>query len=566
MIPLVTETAAAALLESNSSAASPRLTVVSVDGQGEAKFADHLRRIKSTRQEKPTASYGRKTSPPQDKRASEEQLDKLASRPDRTRVASLEDDQASHAEQIDAAPDTDSRTPLVKENAISEDVDADEGALLTSDAAAQVVTLLDGVSAAAELPPASADPTTEEVIAIVEINAIVVREDIPAAAGIPSSGGESPSIEPVVGDRSPVPSEPVRPASPELAAAQTDTTAPGKLDGDHGAGQGGTESGHLAGVAGYPTGEPIAPAGIADPPGENRNQTDALPTAATATLTSNAVQNVAAEVSLTESMPPAKPATREGKNRGPGNAFAVLNFGEASSTPKITSAASSPATTLATEIVEGTAEEREAGQRGATEELGQVELKRDSSVQPILSPSDAAQSAANTLPPALRRHMDAHSANGPRAAGSPPLTDTQQARLLQRVTRAFRAAEERGGEVQIRLSPPELGSMKLELSLSGGVLTAKIEVETQRAQSVLLDNLGTLKERLAEQGIRIEKFDVGLEQRHSGGDQPQQQSSQSERHLRSSSRPQRIEPELPSNENRTAAPASIDAARLNVII
>jgi flagellar hook-length control protein FliK len=186
---------------------------------------------------------------------------------------------------------------------------------------------------------------------------------------------------------------------------------------------------------------------------------------------------------------------------------------------------------------------------------------------PILSPADAAQVAASTLPDALRREMQSHPASTAASPATPPITDAQHARLLQRVSRAFRSAEERGGEVQIRLSPPELGSMKLELSLSSGVLTAKLEVESQRAQTILLDSLGSLRERLADQGIRVEKFDVSLQQRDSSGQQPQQHSQQhSPRASRASDvRNQPIE-SAQSQPDRSPQRPLQDASRLNVIV
>ncbi|MGI9458131.1 MAG: flagellar hook-length control protein FliK [Aeoliella sp.] len=91
-------------------------------------------------------------------------------------------------------------------------------------------------------------------------------------------------------------------------------------------------------------------------------------------------------------------------------------------------------------------------------------------------------------------------------------------RFVSRVARAFQAAEQRGGTVQLRLSPPELGAMKIELSVQQGVLTAKLETETAASKSLLLDNLPALRERLAAQEIRVEKFEVDVRQQGSGSD------------------------------------------------
>jgi flagellar hook-length control protein FliK len=112
--------------------------------------------------------------------------------------------------------------------------------------------------------------------------------------------------------------------------------------------------------------------------------------------------------------------------------------------------------------------------------------------------------------------------SGPTSASRRPPLEVDTTRLLTRVARAFAAANERDGEVHLRLSPPELGSLKLDIRVTEGVLTAHLQTETQAAKTALIDNLPALRERLADQGIRVERFDVDLMQRQPGGmpDQP----------------------------------------------
>ena len=97
------------------------------------------------------------------------------------------------------------------------------------------------------------------------------------------------------------------------------------------------------------------------------------------------------------------------------------------------------------------------------------------------------------------------------------LQDADHARFVNRVARAFQAVGEEGGEIRLRLSPPELGSLRLQVKVQGGVLSAHIEADTPQARSVLLDNLPILRQRLAEQNIRVDQFDVDLTDRHPGG-------------------------------------------------
>lgn len=132
--------------------------------------------------------------------------------------------------------------------------------------------------------------------------------------------------------------------------------------------------------------------------------------------------------------------------------------------------------------------------------------------------NDTAQPPAPTSSHSLLQQRISTEAAG--AATSPeaptePAPRVDASRFLGRVTRAFQAAEQRGGTIQLRLSPPELGAMKIELSVQQGTLTAKLETETAAAKNVLLDNLPALRERLAAQEIRVEKFDVDVQQQGS---------------------------------------------------
>jgi len=141
------------------------------------------------------------------------------------------------------------------------------------------------------------------------------------------------------------------------------------------------------------------------------------------------------------------------------------------------------------------------------------------------------------------------------------------ARLLNRVARAFTAAQQQGGEIQLRLSPPELGSLRLVVQIEDRALVAHLEAETPAARTALIDNLPVLRERLAEQGVRIHRFDVDLMQRHAG-DQPgglPQRSPEQERYFsppRAVSGPQ---PALPSAVVRSRL-QHVTPGGLNVIV
>ncbi len=125
----------------------------------------------------------------------------------------------------------------------------------------------------------------------------------------------------------------------------------------------------------------------------------------------------------------------------------------------------------------------------------------------------------------------------------------------------------RGGILRLRLKPPELGSLQLEVRLERGGLTARLEAETQMVRSVLLEHLPQLRDRLEEQGMRVLKFTVDLAQQDAG--EGQQQSDT----MRSRQRPQdQVADQHPRRENPDEAgperlPLQVIGQRnLNVII
>lgn len=149
---------------------------------------------------------------------------------------------------------------------------------------------------------------------------------------------------------------------------------------------------------------------------------------------------------------------------------------------------------------------------------------------------------------ATRESAAAKAAQGPDTSSA-----DFRAKFIERVEKAFEAMGERTGSLKLRLSPPELGSLKLEVSVQKGELKARIEAETPTARSLLLDNLPALREKLAEQNINIKQFDVDLTDRQPGGMSQQtfgQANSDSQRGNRFSPR---------ANLSESAAPVSASA-------
>ena len=142
-------------------------------------------------------------------------------------------------------------------------------------------------------------------------------------------------------------------------------------------------------------------------------------------------------------------------------------------------------------------------------------------------------------------------------------------RFVQRVEQAFQDLGGQGGSVRLRLSPPELGSLNIEIKLTKGEMSARVEAETPAARNILLDNLPALRDRLAQQDIKIQRFDVDLMDRSGGG--MSNQSSQYQDPSQNSSAgvtrtPFRGGSQLPAAvEAAPSRPVSVEG-RLNVVV
>lgn len=195
--------------------------------------------------------------------------------------------------------------------------------------------------------------------------------------------------------------------------------------------------------------------------------------------------------------------------------------------------------------------------------------KVDSSVEAIqATPSNSTAEpstnrGAEPAPPTASNTTKTTEPTASRSEQPSPQVAVDRARFVQRVANAFRSAHHDDGHIQMKLSPPELGSLRIEIAVRNGVLTANLETETADARKVLIDNLPALRQRLAEQDIRIEKFDVDVrrEGQSSGGQaetqdrQAQQQSQRAaaQNRLRTTTTSEIITARVPRS------PASADA-------
>ncbi len=129
--------------------------------------------------------------------------------------------------------------------------------------------------------------------------------------------------------------------------------------------------------------------------------------------------------------------------------------------------------------------------------------------------------AAQGLTPQVAGTSQAPTSAGSQAAGQSGGADNtsgvDRVRFVQRVANAFQTIGNGDGTLRLRLSPPDLGSLKLEVTVRDGVMSARLEAETTQARDLLVDNLPALRERLNEQNIKVDKFVVDLSGQSTGG-------------------------------------------------
>jgi flagellar hook-length control protein FliK len=99
-------------------------------------------------------------------------------------------------------------------------------------------------------------------------------------------------------------------------------------------------------------------------------------------------------------------------------------------------------------------------------------------------------------------------------------------------------AKHRGGAITMRLEPPALGQLKIELRIAHGSVVADFTTATPEARMLLESNLGMLRERLESQGLSIDRLSVHGARSHAdssvaSASNPQQNDARSQSDARS---------------------------------
>ncbi|MCH2162581.1 MAG: flagellar hook-length control protein FliK [Phycisphaerales bacterium] len=188
-----------------------------------------------------------------------------------------------------------------------------------------------------------------------------------------------------------------------------------------------------------------------------------------------------------------------------------------------------------------------AGQSaGNADRSGQESTRPSANVQPAVGEFNGHQ--AGRLPGHAMARPAAQQL--PTATADPALSGAQRSDspTLPGVQKGLTAlANQKGGSLSMRLDPPSLGPLKLEMAIDSGRVRVQMLTASESARSLLGSNLGMLRSALEERGLIVERLVVdtttttttsdstsrsesrdqgGQDARNEGRDQAQQDASQ----------------------------------------
>jgi flagellar hook-length control protein FliK len=301
---------------------------------------------------------------------------------------------------------------------------------------------------------------------------------------------------------------------PQADSADRGPAAPATPAGGHSRAQRGD---HLSGLAA----EAIPPAtdALADAARPVPREPDELPPAGDGSATANAASRSAdgpssgaqqpqtAALPGTAALPPLEPTESGNRPSATRRAAAAVARIEADANASAAPKAATPEAPVstATAIPTVAAVDVRAAAAGQTAQGSAPAAGNGRAATPLAASAGTAAKSPATVKGSEQAH----------AAGDATAVD--RARFVQRVVGAFRAVGDRGGTLRLKLSPPELGSLRIEITVRQGVMTARCEADNPTTRNLLLDNLPMLRERLAQQDIKVQQFQVDVSDRQSGG-------------------------------------------------
>ena len=90
-----------------------------------------------------------------------------------------------------------------------------------------------------------------------------------------------------------------------------------------------------------------------------------------------------------------------------------------------------------------------------------------------------------------------------------------RARLIHRISKAFQKLGIDGGQVRLKMHPDDLGTVQLDMKITGNKVNASVIADSEEAARLLQEHLPDLRQRLESQGLTVDRLQV--EQRTDSG-------------------------------------------------
>ena len=120
------------------------------------------------------------------------------------------------------------------------------------------------------------------------------------------------------------------------------------------------------------------------------------------------------------------------------------------------------------------------------------------SAQAVLAPPVTSVSTPVTSPPPA----------APMASPMSPLNVEDQANMSRVARGVANAVQQQGGTVTLRLQPPELGVVRIELQIADGTVRAAFGADQQSVRALMHQQMGQLRQALESQGLNVERLSV----------------------------------------------------------
>lgn len=109
----------------------------------------------------------------------------------------------------------------------------------------------------------------------------------------------------------------------------------------------------------------------------------------------------------------------------------------------------------------------------------------------------------------------------PKSASGPPVrppSESGEAREFEKLVRSIRLRlGETWSSARIRLNPPELGRMIVDVRMNQGALEIDVRTESQAGRAIMQERAAGLRTALEAHGIPVDRFDVQMEMQHDHG-------------------------------------------------